>query len=326
MATKAEIMNLLSKMQEPKGHKKTFAYYLNEAWELFGLDGDPDLVSLEALLIEAIIRVAAPENESTTKKAEAAKKRDIGLLALGLLDGYYHTKEDDTNYMASERHKDYLVNSEYIALSYPNPRPSDNLSIQHGSLPCQAISAEDKQCRESLSVYLSTKGMAQECLEEGLKKHVGEIEHEDGSIKRKIKLPKQCFTLENFPSVKILIWINRLIQKVFPKGKRLLIIALFVVSIALIIVICRYHALNKKDQKAVAEYNGEKITSFEQDGTIDSPLSDDNFAHSSIVDIQESSTTQYSFDRDTNTWHKTTTFTRSTTEVIEGSVIDDDED
>lgn len=199
MAEEAAISVLLNQLRGPKmNSKKLFADFLPEAWKLFGLSGDPDLVLFEAFLIYAIIRCVGIETknykigEIDNIDKETAQKHDSYLLALGLLKGYRHTKDDGTNYVASERHKQYLKECDLIAINYPNPKPSDNLNINRSnSLPRQVLSSADYRCRNDLCELLSKDQNCKKCFEEGTKKFIDEDKH--STI-----FPEPLYTLKNF--------------------------------------------------------------------------------------------------------------------------------
>lgn len=199
-----KIRDLLTEMRDPKGEKSIFKDYLSEAWELLGLDGKESLLSLEVLLIEAVINITIHKKKkmSADEYKKAAQKCDAYLLALGLLDGYYHTNEDRTPYAAADRHKDYLSKSDYMELVRPTFKSTDNINIEDAeSKPRRNISQDDTRCRKYLGRYLSKTNNCQKCIEDGIKVHTEIIRPLDKRehMKRVIKLPKPCFTLKNFP-------------------------------------------------------------------------------------------------------------------------------
>lgn len=195
---------LLDQLREPKmDNKRLFVDFLPEAWKVLGLKGEPDLVSLEALLIAAVVRKTTPEKDQPPilKNKDMAKKRDAYLLTFGLLKKYYHTKEDGTHYTAAKRHKQYLSDVNYVTITYPGLLPSNELNINDSrSWPRQNLSQDDLRCRKALSEYLASSAICQKCLEEGLEKFTREVKLSDGSFKRQIILPEPCYTLENFSS------------------------------------------------------------------------------------------------------------------------------
>lgn len=70
---------LLDQLREPKmDNKRLFVDFLPEAWKVLGLKGEPDLVSLEALLIAAVVRKTTPEKDQPPilKNKDMAKKRE----------------------------------------------------------------------------------------------------------------------------------------------------------------------------------------------------------------------------------------------------------
>lgn len=193
MREKSPIWDLLSQIRElDMKNKKMVDNLLQEAKKLFNLEDELDVILLDVLLIQAIIHcVFGSKDEPIEIDEEHAKKRDSYLLALGLLDGY----DRATYCKASERHKQYLTNSNYITISYHNPEISDNLDINNStSLPRQTLSTTDKRCREDLEIFLSNKAMLLKCLEEGKEKFIKENENGE----RYVDLPKPYYTLENF--------------------------------------------------------------------------------------------------------------------------------
>lgn len=243
------VQDLLVQLRQPKMKgKRLFSDFLPEAWRLLNLKGDPDLVSFEALLISAIIHCIGISEYEIGKidgiNQETAKKHDSYFLALGLLKGYYHTSED-THYIASKRHKQYLENSDYIAISYPNPMPSENLDINNPkSLPRQALSTADKRCRKELGEYLSIKGKGQKCLEEGKQRFVKE---------GKINLPTPLYTLENYPpdNTTFKSLITRIIKILhLHKKAALLIIVIIAIVAVLVVASLKLISVYKKENEA----------------------------------------------------------------------------
>lgn len=197
-----KIYNLLTNMRELKDDDKScFEDYLPEAWELLGLKSNKSLVSFEALLIEAVMNITIHKKgvsaDKYDKYREAVQKCDAYLLALGLLEGYYHTGKNGTPYIAADRHKDYLSKSDYMELVCPTFKSTDNINIDDAqSKPRRNISQDDKRCRQYLSKHLSTAANCQQCLIDGIKNHTHMVEL-NGHKKREIKLPEPCFTLDN---------------------------------------------------------------------------------------------------------------------------------
>lgn len=195
---KKRIEGLLTSMRYPKGedNKWKFEDYLSDAWEILDLDGNKNLFSLEALLIEAVLNITINKRSSKT----TSQKCDAYLMVLGLLKGYPHTNEDGTVYAITDRHKDYLFYSDYMELIRHTLKRTDNIDINDSqSKPRQNISHDDTRCREYLAGYLSNKQECLKCLKDGLNKHTEIITLSDGRKKRQIKLPEPCFTLKNFP-------------------------------------------------------------------------------------------------------------------------------
>lgn len=180
-------------------NKPNIEDYLPEAWELLSLKGNRSWASFEALLIEAVMNITIHKKGVLADKyREVAQKCDAYLLALGLLDGYYHTKEDGTPYIATDRHKDYLSNSDYMELVCSTFKSTDNININDAqSKPRRNISQDDTRCRKYLCKYLSKTNNCQKCLEDGIKAHTKIIELPDGHKKRKIILPEPCFSLSS---------------------------------------------------------------------------------------------------------------------------------
>ena len=152
------IEDLLSQLREPKNkHLNPFEELLPEARKLLGLDSELDAISLEALLIQAIIYcVFDSENEPDEISKEDAKKRDSYLLTMGLMDGYYHVKDDDIHYSAPLRQKEYLAYSEYIEISYEQEIRHNLSTVEERYVKAKAVlSTTDGRCRENLADYLS---------------------------------------------------------------------------------------------------------------------------------------------------------------------------
>lgn len=196
MEEKSPIGSLLSQLREfNMENKEVVDNLLREAQKLFGLGDELDIISLDAFLIQAIMyHVFGSKGEPAQIDKAHAVKRDTYLLALGLLDGYYHIKNDGSYYTASERHKQYLTDSDYMKLS--RFKPSDNLDIDYAqSAPRRRLSTADKRCREKLESLLSDNKKCKKCLEEGKEKYIKKSKNG----KKYIDLPKLYYTLDNFP-------------------------------------------------------------------------------------------------------------------------------
>lgn len=179
---------------------------IHEAWELFKFtdkEDEMDSVSLEAFMIEAIIRAINPDPNKQSKKKYRVdmRRRDISLLSFGLLDGYHYISSEGCYSLASDRHKEYLQNNrDFIAIDQFDSLLPDSYNVDDCLRKAKAtISKDDERCREIIAKYLTITKNYQKCFEEGIKNHIKEIKHEDGSIEQQIVLPPPCFTLENFP-------------------------------------------------------------------------------------------------------------------------------
>jgi len=196
------IEDLLSQLREPKNkHLNPFEELLPEARKLLGLDSELDAISLEALLIQAIIYcVFDSENEPDEISKEDAKKRDSYLLTMGLMDGYYHVKDDDIHYSAPLRQKEYLAYSEYIEISYEQEIRHNLSTVEERYVKAKAVlSTTDGRCRENLADYLSKNKNCKECFEKGSEKFIEKIKLPNKETKRQLVIPKPCYTRENFP-------------------------------------------------------------------------------------------------------------------------------
>lgn len=196
------IDELLVQFREPKGkYKESFTEILPKAQELFGLKNELDIISLDALLIQAIIYcVFGDEDEPDKMNEETAKKRDSYLLAMGLLKGYYHTKEDGTHYHAPDRHKDYLAHSDYKKISYAKEvlhgiYTKEDVEINSKS----TLSTADGRCRKELEKFLSKNRNGQKCLKIGSEKYIKKVELTNKKIEKVLILPEPCYTHDNFP-------------------------------------------------------------------------------------------------------------------------------
>ncbi len=196
------VKELLDQLREPKKkHSNPFVELLPKAQELLELGSKLDTISLEALLIQAIIYcVFDNEDEPDKISKEDAKKRDSYLLAMGLLDEYYHSKSDGTHYAAHLRHKDYLARSQYKEISYEKEIMCGLLSVEDVHVNAKsALSTTDRRCREKLADYLSKSENCKRCFEKGSEKFIEKVELPNKEIKRQLIIPKPRYTRKNFP-------------------------------------------------------------------------------------------------------------------------------
>jgi len=203
--SQGEIETLLAGLQTPMPPKNLFEDYLQEAWELFQLPGDPDLPQFEAFLINAVLN----EFKEADRDEDEAKNRDACLVGLGLLVGCYHTKISSgvpTHCKLGERCISYL-SGDYVKLQYPNAQAGKNLNIKdRKSAPRQALDRSEKRNLKRLAAKLASmksgiSGSYQDCLRAGIEKHTELVIVSEGNGEkeiRKIILPQPCYTLEHF--------------------------------------------------------------------------------------------------------------------------------
>lgn len=234
MAEQTKIFNLLTDMRGPanstarnKKNDKFFQDCVNDAWNTLGIENEQlckawkileikyeypkgktkiseltkyqKLILLEALIIEATTRAIVPTKRDGGKVA--VRRRDVFLLSMGLLEKYYHTAEDGTYHSAAERHESYIQKEPYdfIAITFFSSSLPSNYNVDADQKKAKTrIAKDDERCRKLLDKYLSKEGNCQNCLEEGVRKH---IIYDNQNARYQIKLPSPCYTLENFPYV-----------------------------------------------------------------------------------------------------------------------------
>lgn len=199
------IDELVTRLRKPCSNE-LFDDIANKAWEILPLQGDPDLVLFEAFLIETICRhTHIDNNEEGSLPRDAAQKRDLALLAFGLLDGYYHTENhSDSKRQVSldNRRTNYLHKSDYLDLNYPGKYSKSDISKKRSFDPWQTITSFDSRYQKDLKRYLTMLVKRDACtqiMQAGVEKHTQMVTMPDGSTVRQIILPKPCFTKENFP-------------------------------------------------------------------------------------------------------------------------------
>lgn len=234
LADYTKIFNLLTDMRGPanstarnKKNDKFFQDCVNDAWNTLDIEKEQlckaweileikyeypkgktkiseltkyqKLILLEALIIEATTRAIVPTKRDGGKVA--VRRRDVFLLSMGLLEKYYHTAEDGTYHSAAERHESYIQKEPYdfIAITFFSSSLPNNYNVDADQKKAKTrIAKDDERCRKLLAKYLSKEGNCQNCLEEGVRKH---IVYDDQNARYQIKLPSPCYTLENFPYV-----------------------------------------------------------------------------------------------------------------------------
>ncbi|MDE7418233.1 MAG: hypothetical protein K2N44_18330, partial [Lachnospiraceae bacterium] len=232
LADQTNIFNLLTDMRGPadstarnKKNDKFFQDYINDAWDTLGITEEQlyktweaientseypkgeartcnltkyqKLMLLEALIIETVTRAIVPTKRN--EEIVAVRRRDVYLLSIGLLEGYYHTAENGTYFSAAERHQQYIQRSDFIAIMYFNSLLPDEYDIvKYQKKAKYLIAQDDKRCREFLAEYLSKEDNCRICLEEGARKHINKVIRDGQNVRYQIKLPSPCYTLENF--------------------------------------------------------------------------------------------------------------------------------
>ena len=82
------IVELVARFRKPNANE-SLEDIAKRAWGVLQLQGEPSLTSFEAFLIEAIsLHVSSKSGEEGTLTRDEARKRDLALLAFGLLEDY----------------------------------------------------------------------------------------------------------------------------------------------------------------------------------------------------------------------------------------------
>lgn len=199
------IVELVARFRKPNANE-SLEDIAKRAWGVLQLQGEPSLTSFEAFLIEAIsLHVSSKSGEEGTLTRDEARKRDLALLAFGLLEDYYHTehRSDGEHYVpVDERRMTYLRASDYLELNYPGKYSKDDISKGRRFAPWGTITQSDSRCQRELAKYLTALDKRNSCtkvMQTGIEKHTRLVTLPNGSTVRQIILPKPCFTKENFP-------------------------------------------------------------------------------------------------------------------------------
>lgn len=196
------IAELVARFRKPNANE-SLEDIAKRAWGVLQLQGEPSLTSFEAFLIEAISLHVSSEEGTLTR--DGARKRDLTLLAFGLLEGYYHTehRSDGEHYVpVDERRMKYLRTSDYLELNYPGKYSKNDISKGRRFAPWGTITQSDSRCQRDLVEYLTTLDKRNSCtkvMQTGIEKHTRLVTLPNGFTVRQIILPKPCFTKENFP-------------------------------------------------------------------------------------------------------------------------------
>lgn len=199
------IVELVARFRKPNANE-SLEDIAKRAWGVLQLQGEPSLTSFEAFLIEAIsLHVSSKSGEEGTLTRDEARKRDLALLAFGLLEDYYHTehRSDGEHYVpVDERRMTYLRASDYLELNYPGKYSKDDISKGRRFAPWGTITQSDSRRQRELAKYLTALDKRNSCtkvMQTGIEKHTRLVTLPNGSTVRQIILPKPCFTEENFP-------------------------------------------------------------------------------------------------------------------------------
>ena len=168
-------------------------------WEKIGLEGNYDLILFEAFMIEIVIHDAnenaSPSNRKITPEEAIAKRRDMLLLTLGLLKGYYYKDESKTptKYVSlGDRRKNYVRSSDFVEFISNGEKCGKDLSDKEEKKYIGKLYQYSTDCKEYIPKYIEqcSKGTLQELIEVSKNNHIkgGEIQ-----------LPEPIYTLANFP-------------------------------------------------------------------------------------------------------------------------------
>lgn len=240
--TEHTITNILDTIRKPNGNKRKndvlFSDIVPDVWKKLGLEGEPDQAKLENLLINLITSMYDIRVSDEAQRRDNARKRDFTLLMFGLLDGYYHTKENSgikINVTQQQRYEMYLNDDHFVNLDYPSE--GTYLEIKNKD----KIKKPKRQNRPLNSLT----GIVGDCKIEVANKLFGLIQNKSyKQYMEQVDLPEPYYTLEHFNPIIIgteeSIKQNRLKQllcRLFPKGKRLFA-AVVIVAVFLLIACC----------------------------------------------------------------------------------------
>lgn len=190
----------------PKSERKVklFEKVAEDAWKALQLEGDPNPILLENMLIETIKGLYdKPDSTFADNNAREmqAQEHDISLLMFGLLDGYYHTKLELRQKVcvpSKIRYRQYLDTGVFLDLKYPGQGTHEEIEKadkQRGrkeSRPLNLIESIAKGCKVKIGVALV------DLIQSGAYKNCSREAVFDVGTGQRTDLPKPHYTLENF--------------------------------------------------------------------------------------------------------------------------------
>lgn len=211
--TEFNIVDVLDEIRKPNGNKKsntkTFEDIVPFAWKKLGLEGTPNPVALEKLLVNLILDIYDVEKaENNDKKRVMAQNRDVSLLMFGLLDGYYHTEEKNgkkVNIPSEERYERYLNDGYFIKLDYLGEGTYQEIKIKDKKRKTKSNSAQPRPLNKLTKIAGKCRyeigGKLFELIKaESYKQYIGELQGADNAD-TSIDLPNPYYTLENFSPI-----------------------------------------------------------------------------------------------------------------------------
>lgn len=198
------ILDTLRTSFKNKCEVKLFDEVAEAAWKTLKLEGTPNPILLENMLIETIEKLYnKPDSELPDDDAqrEQARKYDVSLLMFGLLAGYYHTELKSNQKMCvplKERYDRYLHTNVFTSLEYPSEgnykeiEAADKKNGRKQPRPLNLIMSIARECKTEISAALL------ELINSKAYKNCSQKAVFDEKTGQRTDLPKPHFILENF--------------------------------------------------------------------------------------------------------------------------------
>lgn len=198
------VLDELRTSPKSKREVRLFEKVVKSAWKELKLEGSPNSILLENMLIDTIKGLysnADSESVNDDIRREHARKFDVSLLMFGLLDGYYHTNLDSDQKVCVPlkiRYEQYLSTNIFTDLEYPGEgkyediKAADKKANRKQSRPLNLIMAIAGECKTEIATSLFKS------IQSGAYKNCSQDAKFDETTGQRTDLPKPRFTLDNF--------------------------------------------------------------------------------------------------------------------------------
>lgn len=207
------VIDFLDEIRKPNGNKKsntkTFEDIVPGAWGKLKLEETLDSVALEKLLINLILGIYDVEKATNNEeKRQTAQNRDVSLLMFGLLDGYYHTGEENgkkVDITSEKRYERYLNKGDFIKLDYPGEGTYQEIKAKDKKRNTKSKSAQPRPLNKLTKIAGDCKVEISRKLFELIKdgsyrQYIREVQGTD-TVDASIILPKAYYTPNNFSPI-----------------------------------------------------------------------------------------------------------------------------